>query len=374
MLNKLDDYPVHQTPEPLAQPATSDRNVYDRTWYNGYANDGSYYFGLGMAVYPHRQVQDAAFSVVRAGGLQHCFFGSRRAPDERTDMSVGPLRLEIIEPMRRTRVVLDDNDSPIACDLTYSARSAAIQEGRQTLWNGARRIMDATRFDQFGVWEGTIHTPEGDIAVDPAECRATKDRSWGMRGVGEAETGGAPGQPGGFFFLWAPLFWEDHISHAIFFDGQRGEALHREGLVAPLYAAEADIPGVEDGLVDRLATALHRVEYHPATRLARYAEIDLIALDGAKRTVCLEPILRFQFKGLGYGHKKWRQGTWQGELVTGHESFDPAELDLLRPENIHVQQVVRAFDGSRNGIGTLEQIVVGPYEPAGFTDWLEGAP
>lgn len=50
MLNKLDDYPVHQTSEPLAHPATSDRNVYDRTWFNGYAADGSYYFGIGMAM------------------------------------------------------------------------------------------------------------------------------------------------------------------------------------------------------------------------------------------------------------------------------------------------------------------------------------
>ncbi len=54
MLNKLDDFPIHQTPEPIAVPATSDRNVYDRTWFKGYANDGSYYFGIGMAIYPHR--------------------------------------------------------------------------------------------------------------------------------------------------------------------------------------------------------------------------------------------------------------------------------------------------------------------------------
>ena len=37
MLNKLDDFPIHQTPEPIAHAATSDRNVYDRTWFNGYA-------------------------------------------------------------------------------------------------------------------------------------------------------------------------------------------------------------------------------------------------------------------------------------------------------------------------------------------------
>jgi len=46
-----------------------------------------------------------------AGGRQHCFYGSRRAPLERTDMQVGPFRLQVIEPMRRTRLVLEDNAS-----------------------------------------------------------------------------------------------------------------------------------------------------------------------------------------------------------------------------------------------------------------------
>jgi len=373
MLNKLDDYPVHQTPEPLAQHSSSDRNIYDRTWFNGYAKDSAYYFGLGMAIYPHRQVLDAAFSVVRPEGLQHCFYGSRRAPTERTDMSVGPMRIEIIEPMRRSRVILDDNDSGIACDLTFSGRSACIQEQRQVLWDGPRRAMDATRFDQFGAWEGVIHTPEGDIKVNPEQCHGTKDRSGGIRAVGEPEQTGAPRHPGGFFFLWAPPFWEDHITHAIFFDGMRGEPLVREGLTAPLYPTEADIPGVEDGRVERMATAIHRIEYHPNTRLAKHAEIDLIDLQGHSRTVTLEPTLRFQFKGLGYGHPKWRQGNWHGELALGHESFDPATLDLLQPENIHVQQVVKATDGSRVGIGALEQIVIGPYAPAGFQSMLDGA-
>ena len=70
MLNKLDDFPIHQTPEPIAVPATGDRNVYDRTWFNGYASDGSYYFGIGIAIYPHRGILDCAFSVVQPGGRQ----------------------------------------------------------------------------------------------------------------------------------------------------------------------------------------------------------------------------------------------------------------------------------------------------------------
>ena len=373
MLNKLDDYPIHQTPEPLAQPATSDRNVYDRTWYNGYAEDGSAYFGLGMAVYPHRGILDCAFSVVEADGRQHSFHGSRRAPDERTDMSVGPLRIEIVEPLRRTRVILDDNESGLSCDLTFSARTSPIQEGRQTLWDGARRAMDATRFDQFGRWTGEVHHPDGSFKLGDSGWHGTKDRSWGVRRVGEPETGGAPKHPGGIFFLWAPLIWSDHVSHAIFFDGSDGQPLVREGIEAPLYDAEADIPDDLTGTDTRMATARHRVSYHPNTRLAARAEIDLVPLEGDIRTIELEPLLRFQMKGLGYGHPEWGQGMWKGELAIGGESYDPRDLDLLDRTNIHVQQVVRANDGTNRGIGVLEQVAIGPYAPAGFTSYFDGA-
>jgi hypothetical protein len=41
MLSKMDDYPIHQTSEPVAHPGSSDRNVYDRYWFNGYQYDGA---------------------------------------------------------------------------------------------------------------------------------------------------------------------------------------------------------------------------------------------------------------------------------------------------------------------------------------------
>ena len=156
MLNKLDDFPIHQTPEPVAHPATSDPNFYDRTWFNGYRADASQYFALGFAVYPHRGIVDCALSTVEAGGNQHCFMASARAPQERTDMSVGPFRLEITEPLRQARVIIDDNETGIAADLTFSARTSPIQEARQILWVNQRRFMDATRFAQFGRWTGTV--------------------------------------------------------------------------------------------------------------------------------------------------------------------------------------------------------------------------
>ncbi|MBT6443419.1 MAG: hypothetical protein HOK58_00345 [Acidimicrobiaceae bacterium] len=374
MLNKFDDFPIHQTPEPIAHPATSDPNFYDRTWFNGYRRDASQYFALGLAVYPHRGILDCAFSTVEAGGRQHCFFASGRAPQERTDTSMGPFRLEIVEPLRKARVIIEDNETGISADVTFSARTSPIQEARQILWQDQRRFMDATRFAQFGTWSGTVVHPDGEFEVNETEWLGTKDRSWGVRGVGERIQIGAPKRPGAFFFLWAPLIWDDHVSHAVFFDGSRGEALVREGSTSPLYATADEIPSELDKTADHMATAVHRVRYHPGTRLASSCELDLIDLYGSVRTIEMTPQLRFQMKGLGYGHPIWKQGAWQGELAIHGESYDHDTMDLTAPENIHVQQVVTVTDGTRSGIGVLEQIVVGPYEPSGLTGLFDGAP
>ena len=64
MLTKGDDFPLHQTPEPIAYAGT-DRNFYDRYFFNGYAPDGSGFFAVAFGVYPHLNVADAHFSVIR---------------------------------------------------------------------------------------------------------------------------------------------------------------------------------------------------------------------------------------------------------------------------------------------------------------------
>ena len=78
MLTKFDDYPIHQTSEPIAVVATTDRHAYDRYWFNGYQDDGEFYFGIGCAVYPNLGIVDCGLSIVH-NGRQYAFHGSRRA-------------------------------------------------------------------------------------------------------------------------------------------------------------------------------------------------------------------------------------------------------------------------------------------------------
>ena len=74
-LTRGDDYPIHQTPEPIAYSGT-DRNFYDRYFFNGYGAEGELFFAAAFGVYPHLNIADAAFCVVR-DGVQTSLHASR---------------------------------------------------------------------------------------------------------------------------------------------------------------------------------------------------------------------------------------------------------------------------------------------------------
>ena len=93
VLTKGDDYPIHQTSEPIAYSGT-DRNFYDRYFFNGYAlpgaGDQEAFFALAFGVYPHLNIADASFCIVR-DGVQTNLHASRWLEMERMDLAVGPV-------------------------------------------------------------------------------------------------------------------------------------------------------------------------------------------------------------------------------------------------------------------------------------------
>ena len=67
MLSPMDDYPVHQIAEPIRHVATSDRNFYDRYYFNCYPTESPDVFLIvGLGQYPNLGVMDA-FAVLRRG-------------------------------------------------------------------------------------------------------------------------------------------------------------------------------------------------------------------------------------------------------------------------------------------------------------------
>ncbi len=368
MLTSFDDFPIHQGSLPVALTATSDPNHYDRYFFNGYTRDGSLYFAAAMGLYPNRHVADAAFSVVR-GGEQVNVHASRRAPLDRRDaLTVGPIQVEIIEGLKVLRLVIDSPEHGLRADLVFRNRTLAIEEPPFFRRAGQRVWFDYTRLTQFGAWEGWLEVDGEVIEIASADTWGSRDRSWGIRPVGERNAYGAPTGMPQFYWLWAPLNFEGFCTHFDVNETPDGSRWHEEALYVPLDGAEAV----------RMAASPYRIDWAPGTRHAAGFELSLIQADGAISHLTLEPILNFQMLGIGYGHPEWAHGVWKGELAVGGDRWSLPVATPTAPEHVHIQALSRATfehpDGRiDHGIGILEQMVIGPHDPTGLTGLFDGA-
>lgn len=371
MLTPFDDFPVHQTSLPLARAGDAHPDFYDRFWFNGYGED--HFFALAMGLYPNRGVIDAAFSVV-ADGTQRSVFASARAPMDRTQTAVGPVRVEIVEPMRVNRLVVDAPDQEIEATLTYHARTPAFEEPRQIRWNEQRLQFDVTRATQLGWWEGTIRSGSTTIEIGAEDgIRGTKDRSWGIRPVGDPAPMAPLASVGQLFFLWAPINFDDRCFHYMVFEDRTGRPWSEVGAVIPVIDVATPVtgPGTE---VERLTDLRHQIRWAPGLRRSEGATLSFRREhDGGPETIELEPLLTFRMSGAGYLHPRFNHGRWHDELVVDGEAFAVDDLDDLQLRNIHVQQVMRATWGDRTGLGVLEQLALGPHASSGFVGALDGA-
>ena len=120
MLTKGDEYPIHQTPEPIAFSGT-DRNFYDRYFFCAYLPDGSGYCAAAFGVYPHLNIADAHFSVIR-DGIQHCVHASRVLGFERMDIQCGPIKIEVVEALKSIRLIVENHEG-VAAALVFAEAS-----------------------------------------------------------------------------------------------------------------------------------------------------------------------------------------------------------------------------------------------------------
>lgn len=112
MLSKMDDYPIHQISDVVRCTGTSDRNFYDRYYFNMFNKTGDIFVVFGLGQYPNLAVQHA-FALVRKGDVHDVVRASRPLGD-RGDISVGPLRIEVIEGLKKLRLVVEPNEAALS--------------------------------------------------------------------------------------------------------------------------------------------------------------------------------------------------------------------------------------------------------------------
>jgi hypothetical protein len=278
--------------------------------------------------------------------------------------------------MRIVRVCVEPNETGIECDLTFRAATIPAQEPKNVMFEGARLIMHNSRFTQLGRWQGHFSVDGARTEVSPRRVIGMRDKSWGVRPVGEPEAG-APGllnQEPGVYWVWAPLHFGDFCTHFNTFEDHDGNPTQLGAAIVPVYESLDEIPRGEDPGRREMASASHRIEWISGTRLPASAEIELVSQEGEKHLISLEPMIRFHMLGIGYQHPEWGHAFWKGDEAIGSESWNLDDLDLLDYKHIHAHQVCRARTGDQTGVGTLETVVFGRHDPSGFKSILDGAP
>lgn len=364
MLSKADEYLIHQTPDPINRSGV-DRNFYDRYFMNGYTPDGRVFFGGALGAYPQLGIMDAAFAI-RIGGQQYNLHASRHLDNDRTETTVGPITIEVVEPLQAFRIKVADNAYGISADLLFEGRHFPVEEPRHTRWLGSKLFMDVTRLTQLGRWTGWVKAGGEELTFGEGDALGTRDRSWGIRGVGMRDPqASAPPVPAQFHWYWVPAHFEDRILHFYINEDELGDAWNL-GLVI-----------VKDGgAPERLRDAKIEPVLEPGTRWPSRGIITGKDKAGGEYRIEMTAQRRFYLCGLGYTHPDWGHGFNKGPLAVGYDSFATDSVVDYRPPHMHAQafatMVMTTPEGKTvQGCGAYESFAIGAHAGLGFTDLFD---
>jgi hypothetical protein len=351
VLSPADDLPIHQVAQPVRQPGTSDRNFYDRYYFNCHPCSDELFLIIGQGQYPNLGVQDA-FALVRRGDEHRVVRASRELGLDRLDTTVGPFRVEVIEGLKTLRCTLDAAEHGLAYDLTWEGYVPAIQEPPHVDRNAnGRAFLDACRLAQLGSWSGWIDVAGDRIEVTPDHWWGSRDRSWGIRPVGEAEPPGnlatKPAEP--FRWLYAPFRMQDHAM--VLICQERGDGSR---------VLEEAVRLWPDGRVDHLGRPEHELRWDAAGP-GLFGQVEGGTLHLGAVTVEVEPVLPVHIGvGTGYGFDGdgWKHGAYQGDLVVQGKVWDLSTEEGRGAMFGIVDAVARFTCDGQEGWGLLEWLYI----------------
>jgi hypothetical protein len=366
----LDEYPIHQAPLPIARPDTTDRNFYDRCYFNAMDRSGEAMVVAGAGVYPNLGVQDA-YLVVRRGDRQHAARFSTSLDGRPLTHEVGGFRVEVLDPLESIRLVCDADG--LSADLTWRGAFPAVLEQPHLMLGPTRPTLLAQRFAQLGSWTGSLTVADERIEVVPDVWHGSRDRSWGIRPIGDPDPAGRDAELGaeGFWWLYCPFRFDEFALIVILQEAPDGyRTLNDAVRVFP------------DGRAEQLGWPRVELDYRSGSRHPVGAVIHLTTPGGARLEMSVETLTSVVLHvGAGYGgDPDWSHGQWRGVDWAEASTYDLTEPDVAGriPWGVsdHSARAVLRSPGEpdREGWGLFEHASVGRHDPTGFTDWMAVAP
>lgn len=376
-LTAADEGLHHQIVDTFARSSTADRAWTEKVWASAAAIDGSLSLSFGLGKYVNRNVIDG-FAGVSRGTDQWAVRASRRLTPRVDDTDVGPIRYEILEPLRRVRMVLEPNDvQPISFDVELTGLVPPGLELCEVHTSRSRLRVDADvlRFHQSCVASGWVELDGERAEIGPTEWLGGRDRSWGVRGYGvgvpEEDVEPTPEIPGiAGMALWMPasMTLPDGSHHGLFayfqrYAGHGWSSNNVQGLVER-----------PDGRSEAMRSLEPELRFDPTNRRLSGGVLRCTFADGSEHPIEVTPLSDVGFHlgaGLYFGFDGHWQGEWRGKLnvegehLEGCDTVDVAHrLHQLRDCPVRLDDPVTGATGH----GILQSIVAGAHPDLGLTE------
>lgn len=366
----------HQITDTFATVSQSDRSWTEKVCAMAARKDGAIGLGFGMGKYPNRGVLDAYAGVSR-GTEQWTVRSSRRLAPDVERLETGPIRYEVLEPLRVVRFSLAPNDVvPISFEWTFTGAVPCALENPEhhRSRDGLRLDADIVRYHQIGTAEGWVEVDGARHELDDATSVSTRDHSWGVRyqvGAPVADVEDAPRPTSvSTTVIWSPMLLERP-------DGPR-YGLH-------LYYQRHGVSGWErvelqggiehpDGQREPFVALVARPHVRDDNRRLLSAELDCTMADGSARPLRITALGDTGFHlgtGLYFGFDGHWHGEWRGDLhVDGEHIPDCSDPATARRVHQIRDNLVRVEDpvGGGAGLGNLQSIFAGPHPDLGLTE------
>jgi hypothetical protein len=349
MLSELDDLLTHQTLETHDRVAMDDPRWTERFIFEVHDPGGELLVFCGLGIYPNTRYLDG-FALCWHDGRHRNLRAGRERGADLWRLGAGPLRFEIVEPMRAWRLGCDDAGAGFAFELTFTARTRPFQMPTMTIERDGALLVAYSHFVQAGTYGGWVEVEGRRIAV--AGWTGERDRSWGVRPPSARTRRG--------LHTWLPIQFDDVSVWVWTHENARGE---RTGLCGAVRRTGADPPPPVPVTDYRADLDIDLVGHH---RVLRGGRLVIDAADGERLAIDVEampPLLSLH--GGGYGGAR-PQGTPGGALEVESEVWDHREPGALErvPHSI-LEHACRFRWGERVGHGCFE-LCVGEYAPKGF--------
>lgn len=352
MLTGQDDLIGHQLPTTFDQMDNSDPAWMERLWYTGHPIDSlDIIFDIGLGYHPNRNVMDA-FAGVAIAGRQWNFRVSRQLRPDPLTTTVGPLKIVVLEGLKRHRLVLDANDAGLRFDIEFLASMNPHEETPHLRRRDGRVTENMARAQQLGRYSGWLEFDGRRIELDPDRWYGQRDHSWGVRAEMRSDETSPPltfYPP--FLYAWTTVQFKDRGLHVFFKERAPGDRIYLSGEeVGPL--------GTRASSRYQLRDVTHQMVWQddPHGQSLDTARLDLVFADGRQKTLEVRTLApRYFLKGGLYGGLNgWFHGDAKGKLYAEHEVWDLTDPAVRRQVRTLADQIIEVRDGDEVGYGIVE--------------------